>query len=228
MADNSTQTGADTISTDDLTNLNGGAVSGVKMQRVKPSWGSDGVARDVDVTYPLPVDTNAKQLATYIASTAGLASGVLTANTAKPVLSLEHAASATKTVRVRRIIVSGIQTTSLAGRIDFTITRGTAASTGGTGTTPAPAVPGTAAAETTAKTLPTITAATQLLAITTAIVAAAANTGAAGVIIYDWQDSGQAQPLTLRAGNLDSLVVNALSSAAMNLTMSLTVIFTEE
>ncbi len=58
MADNTiinTGTGGDTIASDDLTTLNGGAVSGVKIQRVKPSFGSDATARDVDATNPLPI-----------------------------------------------------------------------------------------------------------------------------------------------------------------------------
>lgn len=58
MADNTTiqsMTGGDVIATDDLTTLNGGAVSGFKIQRVKPSYGSDASARDVDTSNPLPV-----------------------------------------------------------------------------------------------------------------------------------------------------------------------------
>lgn len=54
MADNTLQTGTDTIATDELTTLNGGAVSGFKVQRVKAGFGSDGVLRDVDSANPLP------------------------------------------------------------------------------------------------------------------------------------------------------------------------------
>lgn len=55
MADNSTQGGADVIATDDLTTLNGGAVSGFKVQRVKVGWGVDATQTDVTATTPLPV-----------------------------------------------------------------------------------------------------------------------------------------------------------------------------
>lgn len=55
MPDNSTQQGNDTIATDDITTLNGGAVSGVKAQRVKVGYGSDASLRDVDAANGLPV-----------------------------------------------------------------------------------------------------------------------------------------------------------------------------
>jgi hypothetical protein len=58
MADNTTLntgTGGDIIATDDLTTLNGGAVSGVKVQRVKVGFGSDASLRDVDASNGLPV-----------------------------------------------------------------------------------------------------------------------------------------------------------------------------
>jgi hypothetical protein len=58
MADNTLLnpgTGGDLIATDDLTTLNGGAVSGVKAQRVKVGFGSDASLRDVDATNGLPV-----------------------------------------------------------------------------------------------------------------------------------------------------------------------------
>lgn len=58
MADNTTLntgTGGDVISTDELTSLNGAAVSAIKMQRIKPSFGPDGDAADVYEDNPLPV-----------------------------------------------------------------------------------------------------------------------------------------------------------------------------
>lgn len=60
MADGTTlnaQSGSpgDTIATDDLTTMNGGAISGVKVQRVKAGFGSDGDLRDVDTSNGLPV-----------------------------------------------------------------------------------------------------------------------------------------------------------------------------
>ncbi|MDE2102830.1 MAG: hypothetical protein KGL39_36640 [Patescibacteria group bacterium] len=58
MADNTvlnTGTGGDTIATDDLATINGGAVSGVKVQRVKPGYGLDSDFTDVSLTNPLPI-----------------------------------------------------------------------------------------------------------------------------------------------------------------------------
>lgn len=65
MADNSPQNGTDTIATDDLATLNGGAVSGVKVQRAKVGYGSDGDLRDVDATHGLPVTDSLQQAGTW-------------------------------------------------------------------------------------------------------------------------------------------------------------------
>lgn len=56
MADNTAQTGTDTIATDDLATLNGGASTGVKAQRVKVGYGADGDFRDASTSFPLPVN----------------------------------------------------------------------------------------------------------------------------------------------------------------------------
>lgn len=56
MSDNSTlpATG-DIIATDELATINGaGAVAGLKVQRMKIGFGSDGTLRDVDAANPLP------------------------------------------------------------------------------------------------------------------------------------------------------------------------------
>jgi hypothetical protein len=57
MVDNTTLnvgSGGDVIATDDLTTLNGGAVSGVKAQRVKVGYGVDADFTDASKTNPLP------------------------------------------------------------------------------------------------------------------------------------------------------------------------------
>lgn len=57
MADNTTLnvgSGGDVIATDELTTLNGGAVTGVKVQRVKVGFGADGSQNDVSANSPLP------------------------------------------------------------------------------------------------------------------------------------------------------------------------------
>ena len=68
MADNTTlNVGAlgDVIATDDLTTLNGGAVSGFKAQRVKVGYGVDGTFTDAKGSTPLPVDVDPKRTITY-------------------------------------------------------------------------------------------------------------------------------------------------------------------
>lgn len=55
MADNTLQTGTDTIATDDLATLNGGASGAVKVQRVKVGFGTDSDLRDVSDSWGLPV-----------------------------------------------------------------------------------------------------------------------------------------------------------------------------
>jgi hypothetical protein len=64
MADNTVQSGSDTIATDEVTTLNGGASSAVKVQRVKVGFGDDGTHRDASTLFPLPVS---------LASSGGLA-----------------------------------------------------------------------------------------------------------------------------------------------------------
>lgn len=57
MADNTTlaaATGGDVIATDDVTTLNGAASTGIKVQRVKATFGDDGTARDVSAAFPMP------------------------------------------------------------------------------------------------------------------------------------------------------------------------------
>lgn len=54
MADNTLQTGSANIAADDVASLNGGASSGVLVQRMKVMYGDDGTARDVSDTFRLP------------------------------------------------------------------------------------------------------------------------------------------------------------------------------
>lgn len=176
----------------------------------------------------IPVTHNAIQLLTYTYGVRVLATGTLTASTAKALFSIEHAATSTKTVKIRRILVSGRQTTALAGSLDIQVTRGTAASTAGTAITAGLRSAGDAAAECVVKTLPTITAASiqdylPLTAAPSAVAQAVPQT-----TIFDWQEGGETKAWTLRAGILETLVFNVISDAAQayNLTIHLTV--TEE
>lgn len=83
MADNTVQTGADTIATDDLLTLNGGAVSAVKAQRTKVGFGADSIFRDVELAYPLPVGGGLISAAN--SSTANLAAGAVFTGTSEEV-----------------------------------------------------------------------------------------------------------------------------------------------
>ena len=83
MADNSAQNATDTIATDELVTLNGGASILVKVQRVKPGFGVDGDFRDVSAGFPMPTMTPDVS-----------ASGVLAALNATQVLALNGASGA--------------------------------------------------------------------------------------------------------------------------------------
>jgi len=90
MADNSPSSGGagDVISTDDLATINGGATSGVKVQRMKVGFGSDSDLRDVDATHGLPVSLNAAAFifSTNNSTTAQLAAGATFTGTIEAVL----------------------------------------------------------------------------------------------------------------------------------------------
>lgn len=79
MSDNTTQVGNATIAADDVTTLNGGASSGVLVQRVKATFGDDGTARDVSATFPLPVSWGGDTTAGTITNTPAVASVTTTA-----------------------------------------------------------------------------------------------------------------------------------------------------
>lgn len=178
----------------------------------------------------IPTNTNAIQMATYLAVMNRVASTALVANTLKAMMSFEHAGSSTKTVKIRSIIVSGYATTAVAGTFEVYVIRGTAASSAGTAVTPAPANPATAACECVVKTIPTIVSggATLVGSIGDAAPAVANSTVAKSLMVYNWIDSGQQIPLTLRSGNLDTLTIWIESTAAINVTLVITVTFTEE
>lgn len=84
MADNTVMGSTDTIATDDLTTLNGGAVSGVKVAREKIGFGSDGTLRDVDASNPLPTYVPAPTTGTITSPALSVSSfTILAANTAR-------------------------------------------------------------------------------------------------------------------------------------------------
>jgi hypothetical protein len=176
----------------------------------------------------VPVTSNAIQYATYKISARAQTTGALVANTAKQILSLEHAATATKRVRVRRIMLAGYGTDAVLGMVDVQLTRGVAASTAGTAIVPGPAVASDPAAEVVAKALPTIVAATVVGNLPWGVKAAVANAALPTSVVYDWQESGETKALQLRPGVLESLVISLISNAANTIIHTIEVTVTED
>jgi hypothetical protein len=184
----------------------------------------------------VPVYNNAMRLNTFTAALNAVSSGALVANTSKQVLSIEHAATSTKTVRIRRILISGWVSTAsaaAAATIEWRVFYGTAASSAGTVVTVQKTNAASPTPEAAVKSIPTIVAATGPIMGPTVSNA----TGTAGLVIgtlvpsytfYDWQESGETEPLTLRAGQLESLVLAVQSTSTPTVTIHATIIFTEE
>ena len=121
MADNTTLntgTGGDVIATDDLTTLNGGAVSGFKVQRMKAGFGVDGDLQDVTRQAGLPVVVRPPEvLGSYmIAAQTGIYAGLA----AGAILFSMRWADATKICRVTRVLINVNTTTAAtaAGMLD--------------------------------------------------------------------------------------------------------------
>lgn len=186
------------------------------------------VPTNADGQVAIPVYVNAQQYATYDVAARNIATGALTANTAKAVLSLEHALASAKTVRIRRIMIHAIQTTALSGLFDIEITRGTAASSAGSAVIPQPRKLTDPAAEVVVKSLPTIVAATVADNIPAGGFGATTALYSPPVLVYDWQEAGETKPYLLVAGALQSIVINVISTAAHNLTLTVSVDLTEE
>lgn len=139
MADNSAQNGTDTIATDDLTTLNGGAISGVKVQRVKVGYGADAAFTDADTTTPLPIHlrtTGGSALAAFAGTLEGNSPGF----TALAVNSVAHMYDGTLHQMVRGDTTAGLWTqlkaalpagtNSIGTTLGPTLTKGTQGSTG--------------------------------------------------------------------------------------------------
>lgn len=235
--------GAGSITVDGTVALDAGTLAALESITVVDGGGSlsidDGAGSiTVDGTVALDAGTltalesisantndTAFQKVSYICGSA-VSTGALSANVAKAVLSLHHAAASTKTVKIRAIDVALVATTNTAGNVTAALNRGTAAPSAGTGQTPAPSLPSDPGADTTVNANPTIVAATPVL------VHGFGNLPALGSIarvrIYEWDSSAEQKPLTLRSGVLDSIVVTLTSSAAQTITPYFTIYFTEE
>lgn len=110
MADNSAQNATDIIATDELATLNGGAVSGFKVQRVKPGFGIDSVLRDVSGGFPLPVDTDSKRSITYYGRAATFRTPGRAGTAGQKIFSIHNATGSAVIVDVEKITVDLNQT----------------------------------------------------------------------------------------------------------------------
>jgi hypothetical protein len=121
-------TGGVTVHSDTLTLLNGNVSSLVDIEVAKIAFGDVNIARHVSNAFPLPVTTNTKN--TYRGSPIAL---LVTATTASvPFLILQG--SATKTLKLQSILLSGITTTAV-GYQNIGCAKYSTAPTGGTATT---------------------------------------------------------------------------------------------
>lgn len=190
----------------------------------------------------LPVWPNAVQRDTYVAAIDAVVLAGVAGGGAVKLWSLFHSNTSTKTVRIRRIIMSGVVTTAsaaAAGHLRLFLNYGI--NTASAGNTVTPAKPNSASgnAEASFWTSPTITtAAGNLLTQITM----ATGTGGATVgttispngnpfIFYDWQENGETVPLTLRAGVNEAwtFLFNATwATTAPSITWGGYVIYTEE
>lgn len=110
MADNTDQNGSSTIATDDVTTLNGGASSGVHVQRVKPMFGPDATARDVSGAYPLPVNTDGGRIITYRGRTATFRTPGRGGTGGQKIFAIHNATGSSVIVDVKRIKVDLVST----------------------------------------------------------------------------------------------------------------------
>jgi hypothetical protein len=119
VADNTTLptgTGGDVIATDELTTLNGGAVSGFKVQRVKPGYGVDGTLRDVSGAFPLPVNIDPTRVITFMGRSCAFKTPGRAAVSQK-ILSIHNAVGSTVIVDVNRLSVDMLGTVVKAATI---------------------------------------------------------------------------------------------------------------
>jgi hypothetical protein len=238
---------------------NDAAAARVDAKRAQVGVIEDGAARGTRLaikgaaTAPLAADAAAvvalspnsyHRLATYaavyrLASRPYALSHAFAANTRKQFATLHHAASASKTARIRRVQLA-LESASVAAIVVADLLFITAApATGNPAIAPSPHNRGDAAAEATALALPT-TAGTEGALIAT-VEYNLGVTGAASTInpppalvwhnLYDSDGiagDGAAKALVLRAGQLEGIAVVLDCSAAATVKALVRVVFTEE
>lgn len=122
MADNTLQNGTANIATDGITTLNGGAVTEVQAQRVKPVFGLDGVARDVSAQFPMPVDTDSKRNITFWGRTCSFKTPGRAAVSQK-ILAIHNAVGSSVIIDVNRLRVDVLITAVKAVTIVIPVIR---------------------------------------------------------------------------------------------------------
>lgn len=113
MADNTTlsaNTGGDVIATDDLTTLNGGAVSGFKAQRVKVGYGVDGTFQDTTGGKPLPVNVDSARNIIFYGRGCSFRIPGRAGTTGQNLFSVHNATGSTILVDVERITIDVVAT----------------------------------------------------------------------------------------------------------------------
>lgn len=164
---------------------------------------------------------------TYVAFN-NTASGALTANTRKDILSIDHAVSAVKRVRITKIIASWLATTAVLGDLRVYMYKGVLQASAGNAITPVVKRTDDPAAETTVKSNPTITAATLIWAQQIGTVPATANSVIARQVLYEAPVNGRDDDFVLTEGAVEGFAIAIQSNAAINWTPFLEVHFTEE
>ena len=241
MADNTTQASweaGDVIATDDLVNLNGWAVSGVKMQRVKVCWGQDNIAYDTSSMNALPVkifqqgaiqviEREACEYPTYFAVLDRLVTGALTAGTPKPILSISSPPSPNWGELIS-INIGGYATTTTAGTVEFILSRTSVSPSGGTVLTPASIDTAWGASSCDVRSLPTVSGLTTVMVADSDGVAATANSP----IKWSYEPFRGMREHAMQLGALlinpgESFVLSVRSTAAVNLTLNATITYIE-
>lgn len=169
--------------------------------------------------------------ATYIVDSGPQPTGVLTANTDKVLLSMDHSFASTKTVRIKKITVSGFINTAgaAAGSFLWRLARGTAQASAGVVLTPILNNARVPAAEVTCRVLPTIGSLGSQFGhhYNWAPAAAGPFTNAIPQVLYQWIP-GETEELVLRAGIVEALVVIIDAASTPNISFALIIEFTEE
>lgn len=113
MADNTTLnvgTLGDVIATDDLTTLNGGAVSGFKVQRIKSGYGVDSSLTDVSNSSPFPVDVDPRRTISYYGRSGSFRIPGRAGTTGQKLYAIFNAVGSTVLVDVEKVIIDQVET----------------------------------------------------------------------------------------------------------------------